>query len=90
MTSRKQDSSTKPESSEYEGHRIDIRGHGHQPELLIDNIPVAYGRLPNGKFFLDDYAYDWIDDLHELARRYIAYRGRVEEARRKNSTREEK
>jgi hypothetical protein len=90
MAPKKQDSSNKPESHEYEGHRIEIRGRDDKPELLIDNIPVAYGRFPNGKFFLDDYAYDWTDDLRELARRYIDYRRRVEEVRRTSSIQEGK
>lgn len=66
---------------EHEGHRIEIRGPEGRPELLIDDIPVLYGRLPNGKFFLNDYAYDWTDDLVELARRYITYRRKVQEVR---------
>ena len=70
-----------PEYQEHEGHRIEIRGRQGKSELLIDNIPVVYGRLPNGKFFLNDYAYDWTDDLVELARRYITYRRRVQEVR---------
>jgi hypothetical protein len=66
-----------PEYEQYEGHRIEIRGRGEKSELLIDNVPVKHGRLPNGKYFLDDYAFDWTDDLMELARRYVSYRARV-------------
>jgi hypothetical protein len=66
-----------PEYEQYEGHRIEIRGRGEKSELLIDNVPVKHGRLPNGKYFLDDYAFDWTDDLIELARRYVSYRARV-------------
>ena len=71
----------KPESQDYEGHRLEIRGSGEKAELLIDNVPVAYGRLPNGKFFLKDYAFDWTDDLMELARRYVSYRARVQKVK---------
>ena len=67
----------KPEYQEHEGHRIELRDRKDKPELLIDGVPVAYGRLPDGKFFLNDYAYDWQDDLLELARRYVSYRRRV-------------
>jgi hypothetical protein len=67
----------KPEYQDHEGHRIEIRGSGDTAELLIDNVPIKYGRLPNGKYFLDDYAYDWTDNLMDLARRSISYRGRV-------------
>lgn len=73
------------EYQEHEGHRIEIRERDGRPELLIDDVPVAYGRLPNGQLFLDRYAYDWTDDLLELARRYITYRRRVMEVQAKRS-----
>ena len=75
----------KPESHEYEGHRIEFREREGKRELLIDNKAVRYGQLPNGKYFLRDYAYDWSDDLVEVARRYIKYRQRVEKIRRERS-----
>ena len=34
-------------------------------------------------YALHEYAYDWTDDLMDLARRFIDYRERVEEIRRK-------
>lgn len=67
----------KPERQEFKGRQIEIRDGKDGSELRIDGVPVRYDRLPDGKFFLDDYAYDWADDLVELARRYIAYRERV-------------
>jgi len=67
----------KPVYEEFEGHRIEIRTREGKSELLIDDIAVPYGRLPDGKFFLDEYAYDWTDDLAELARRFIAHGERV-------------
>ena len=67
---------------EYQGHRIRLREREGKPELLIDNMPVRYGQLANGKYFLHDYAFDWTDDLIELARRYIDYRRKAEEIRR--------
>lgn len=67
----------KPERQQYKGRLIEIRDGKRGPELLIDDMPMGYGRLPDGEFFLDDYAYDWSDDLLELARRYISYRERV-------------
>jgi hypothetical protein len=75
----------KPEYQDFEGHRIEIRGRDDQPELLIDNVPVPYGRLPDGKFFLHEYSYDWTDDLLELARRFILYRRRVQEVQARES-----
>jgi hypothetical protein len=75
----------KPESHEYEGHKIEFREREGKRELLIDNKAVRYGQLPNGKYFLRDYAYDWSDDLVEVARRYIKYRQRVEKIRQEHS-----
>ena len=75
----------KPEYQDFEGHRIEIRHREEKSELLIDNAPIGYGRLPDGKFFLHEYAYDWTDDLLELARRFIAYRRKVEDVRSKSA-----
>jgi hypothetical protein len=71
----------KPESQECEGHRIEVRGRDKKTELRIDDVPVSYGQLPNGQFYLDQYAYDWTDDLMELGRRYVSHRRRAEEIR---------
>ena len=51
-------------------------------ELLIDDRPVRYGRLPDGRYALHEYAYDWQGDLIDLARRFIDYRDKAEEIRR--------
>ena len=64
----------KRERQEYEGHQIEFREREGQPELLVDNIPVRYGQLPNGLYFLHEYAYDWTDNLPELAQRFIDHR----------------
>jgi hypothetical protein len=80
----------KPEYQEHEGHRIEIRRHGEQTELLVDNVPVKFGQLPNGKYFLDDYAFDWTDDLMELARRYISYQARVTQVKARQAGRKGK
>lgn len=71
-----------PERQDYEGHRIELRAAEAGPEPLIDGVPVRYGRLPDGQFFLHEYAYDTSDDLMEVVRRFIAYRRRAAEARR--------
>jgi hypothetical protein len=84
-----------PERQEYKGHRIELRAREEIPEregreverqeeleLLIDDQPVRYGQLPDGRYALREYAYDWQDNLTDLARRYIDYRERVEEIRR--------
>ena len=51
-------------------------------ELRIDEQPVRFGQLPDGRYALEEYAFDWRDDLMELARRYIDYREGAEEIRR--------
>jgi hypothetical protein len=58
-------------------------------ELLIDEQPIRFGQLPNGRYALHEYAFDWTDDLMELARRYIDYRERAEEIRREAESGEE-
>ena len=83
-----------PERQEYKGHRIELRPReGRRAEreedldlqdleLHIDEQPVRYGQLPDGLYALEEYAFDWTDDLMELARRYIDYREGAEEIRR--------
>jgi len=53
----------KPEHQEYEGHRIEVREREGKPELFIDNLSVLYGQLPNGRYFLHEYAFDWSESL---------------------------
>jgi hypothetical protein len=76
------------EEREYEGHRIELRGREDQRELLIDDVPVSYGQLPNGLYFLHDYAYDWTDNLTELAQKFIDYRSRVDMIRQERGSEE--
>jgi hypothetical protein len=75
-----------PQRQEYKGHRIELRARegatANEPELLIDDEPVRYGRLPDGQYALHEYAFDWSDDLMDLARRFIDYRDRANEIRR--------
>lgn len=69
---------------EYEGHRIVLdapTGSGELgasaeagPTLLIDDIPVPHGQFPDGTFALHESAYEWGDDLVDLARRLIDHR----------------
>lgn len=74
------------ERQEYKGHRIELRAAASdksdvreikteaevEPELLIDD-----------QYFLREYAYDWHDDLMDLARGLIDYRERVDKSRSK-------
>jgi hypothetical protein len=80
----------KPERREYRGHRIELRPPDDESlrasatpeetlELLIDDEPIRHGRFPDGLFFLEDYAYDWSDDLLDVATKLIDYRQRAGE-----------
>lgn len=79
-----------PEDEEYKGHRIELRvpnaRQGTELELLIDGEPVRYGQLPDGQYFLHEYAYDWHESLAEVARRFIDYRHRTDEVRAERET----
>jgi hypothetical protein len=72
----------KPEYQEYEGHNVELREREGKPELLIDDVPIRYGQLPDGSYFLHEYAYDWTDTLMDLARRFIDYQSRANKIRR--------
>jgi hypothetical protein len=83
-----------PERQQYKGHRIELRAREadelrapeaereEELELLIDDQPVRYGQLPDGQYALHEYAYDWTDNLMDLARKFIDYRDRADEIRR--------
>lgn len=81
-----------PERHTYKGHRVELRRRADDaptareaesgPELLIDGEPVRYGQLPDGSYALHAYAYDWGDDLIDLARRFIDYRDQADALRR--------
>jgi hypothetical protein len=90
-----------PEHQEYKGHSIELRApegregrvgaaeREEKLELLIDDESVRYGQLPDGRYALEEYAYDWTDDLMDLAQRYIDYRDRSDEIRRQSDSGEE-
>jgi hypothetical protein len=71
-----------PMYQEYEGHRIELRGHDGESELLIDGTRVRHGQLPTGEYFLREYAYDWSKDLVELAQKFVGYRRKADHVRR--------
>jgi hypothetical protein len=70
---------------DYEGHRIEIRKGRKKMELIIDGIPIRYGQMHDGMYFLHDYAFDHTHDLMELARRYVVYRDRANAIRRERA-----
>ena len=77
----------KPQHQEYEGHHIELRDREGKPELLIDESPVIYGQLPNGLYFLREYAFDWSKNLMDLAKKFIDYRRNVEIVRGERESR---
>lgn len=90
-----------PEHQNYKGHHIELRardagelrvlGVDREPEfeLLIDDEPVHYRQLVDGSYFLQEYAYDWHDNLIDLAKKFIDYRDRAEKIRREAEIGEE-
>jgi hypothetical protein len=82
------------QAQQYRGHRIELRieaeeeraareqGREALPKLLIDSQPVRYGRLPDGSYALQEYAYDWRDNLIDLAKRFIDYKDEADGVRR--------
>lgn len=76
----------KSDNQKHEGHNIELRQGAGKTQLFIDNLPVRYGQMHNGMYFLHEYAYDHTDDLMELARRFVVYRKKVEKIRRECST----
>lgn len=83
-----------PENQDYKGHNIELRvrdvgeirafGVEREPELelLIDDEPIGYNQLPDGQYFLHQYAYDWHDNLMDLGRAFIDYQEGTEKIRR--------
>jgi len=90
-----------PQRHEYKGHSIELSAREgraerlgaaerqEELELLIDDESVRYSRLPDGSYALEEYAYDWTDDLMDLAQRFIDYRDRSDEIRREAESGEE-
>jgi hypothetical protein len=67
---------TMADEREYLGHTYEITpaesaDAGAGGEVRIDGERHAYGRLPDGSYFISDYAYDWQGDVEAVVRRYI-------------------
>lgn len=85
-------------TEEYHGHRIEIlsrrpsaREHDAseaEPVLIIDGKEIAYDRLPDGSYFLRDYAFDWRDNLRDLAQAFVDYRTAADRIRRASAPHE--
>jgi hypothetical protein len=88
-----------PERQEYKGHQIELRAREGlrtreaeretELDLFIDDQPVSYGQLPDGRYALEEYAFDWRDNLMDLARGFIDYRNKAEGIRRDAGSGEE-
>jgi hypothetical protein len=90
-----------PGREEYKGHVIELRvrqagpeperevGPEAEAELVIDAEPIRYGQLPDGSYFLQEYAYAWHDNLMDLARGFIDYQDRASAMRRGSQPGEE-
>jgi hypothetical protein len=88
-----------PQRQEYKGHHIELRAREADElrapvaerekdlELRIEDEPIRYGQLPGGMYALHEYAYDWTENLMDLARRFIDYRDRADEIRRETEAR---
>lgn len=73
----------KAQHKDYEGHRIELKTSKDDMQLMIDGVPHGFGQLPDGRYFLDDYAYDWCEDLLELAQRFIDHKRVADKIRSK-------
>lgn len=78
----------KPKAEKYGGSSIELREEKGEQMLMVNGEQLRYGRLPDGKYFLHDYAYDWTDDLMELGKKYIDYKAKAEKARPESEARQ--
>jgi len=85
----------------YKGHHIELRARvsdihtfgaeiEHEPELIIDGKPTKYGQLPDGSYALQEYAYDWHNNLIDLAKEFIDYQETGEKIGRETNIGEER
>jgi len=91
-----------PESQDYKGHHIELRARAsdlrtfeaeleREPELelIIDDKPIKYGQLPDGSYALQEYAYDWHNNLIDLAKKFVDYQETSEKIKRETNIGEE-
>lgn len=72
-----------------EQRRVEVVEGAEGPQLVVDGLLRRHGVLPDGRFFLRDYAYDPADDLEDLGRRYADHLDRAEELRAERAERGE-
>jgi hypothetical protein len=61
------------DSAMHKGHRIERIARGAEIELALDGVAVPYGRHPDGRYTLRDYAYDPSPVLVDAAKKFIDY-----------------
>ena len=76
----------KPKHDRYKGYKIEIRKTGDREELFINNSRIKYGQLPKGLYFLDEYAYDWKENLVELSKVFIDYQEKAKQIHRERKS----
>jgi hypothetical protein len=92
------------ENEDYKGRHIELRkryiGESRAPEvereaereseieLLIDGKSVPCIRMPDGSYALQEYAYDWRDNMMDLAKKFIDYQDTADEIRRQAEPKE--
>jgi hypothetical protein len=61
------------DSAIHKGHRIERIARGADIELALDGVVIPYGRHPDGRYSLRDYAYDPSRSLVDVAKKFIDY-----------------
>lgn len=80
----------KRHNDEYKGQKIEVRVADTDETLSINNGPIKCGQSPDGSYFLEKYAYDWKDNLEDLAKAFIDYQGDVKKVGLKKRLSKEK
>ena len=89
-----------PDIQVYKGHHIELRARAsdvhtfgaeidREPELIIDGEPIKYGQLPDGSYALQEYAFDWHNNLIDLAKKFVDYQETSEKIKRETNIGEE-
>jgi len=67
----------KRHTDEYKGQKIEVRAAETDETLSINNRPIKWDKSPEDSYFLEKYAYDWKDNLEDLAKKFIDYQGDI-------------
>ncbi len=80
----------KRHNEEYKGQKTKVRVADTDETLSINNRSMRCGRSPDGSYFLENYAYDWKDNLEDLAKAFIDCQDDVKKVSLKNRLSKEK